>query len=741
MIRVIPAKTRQQTITRLFAVLAGLALVEGCGNGDSPSAPPPDPPRPTTVAVSPMMAELPALGATVRLTAEVRDQNGQVIAGAAVTWRSSNAAVAAVDGTGLVTGMAEGMATITAMAGSAEGTAQITVENPDRNALVALYESTDGPNWRNSDNWLTDAPLGDWFGVETDSSGRVVGLTMAYQDDRTDQWISNNLSGPIPPELGDLANLEYLQFFSNSLTGPIPPELGRLTRLIAIDFNGNNLSGSIPAELGNLASLRSLHLWGNSLTGPIPQSFLQLDDLALFWIGENGLCVPGTSAFAAWLEGIGDHDVTREDRCNVADVVVLKSLYEATGGPGWMASDGWLGDGAVGDWHGVDSDTLGHVTTLDLSNNGLSGRIPASLGGLPRLTRLRINGNNLSGRLPLALTALSLREFNYAETDLCTPANGSFQDWLKSIASHEGTGAECGFAFVSLEVAEAAPLTSIGGTAELSVTGVRDDGTGQPVDNALVEWRSSDPAVATVAGGVVTAVRGGNSTITATYEEHVVDLVVSVWISTMSEVSVRVLYVIPADKEFRDVYSHGVSMGIVDVQGWYRNQLGGRTFDIYSVVPEPCRLPRDEEYYGRGDAWAKVLADVQSCAPVRGDTPQFKWVLYVDVEERCGEPHELGRGGLGLAMMGSGDLEGLANPGPYYYCDKGPYPGTLGRWRGGTAHELAHTFGVPHPPGCDEGLPTCDHSALMHLGYGDYPDTYLREDDKAILRRSPFIKP
>ena len=80
------------------------------------------------------------------------------------------------------------------------------------------------------------------------------------------------------------------------------------------------------------------------------------------------------------------------------------------------------------------------------------------------------------------------------------------------------------------------------------------------------------------------------------------------------------------------------------------------------------------------------------------------------------------------------------NPGEYYYCDEGPYDGPLGRWFGGLAHELGHTFGLPHPPGCDEGQAACDRSALMGDGYSSYPNTYLRDDEKSVLRRSAVLR-
>ena len=408
-------------------------MVWACG-GDSPTVPPtPEPARPTTVTVSPATAELTALGATVQLSAEVRDQNARVMAGATVTWSSGDTSVATVDSSGLVAGVAVGVATITATAGSGQGTAEITVVDPDRAALIALYEATDGPNWVNSDNWLTDAPLGEWYGVDTDVFGQVVRLNLQR----------NQLNGPIPPELGDLANLRILRLWSNDLSGPIPPELGNLGSVEDLDVFGNDLSGPIPPELGELASLTRLQLGSNSLTGLIPRSLLDLTRLTRFHFERNeGLCAPGVAGFADWLGAMED---TSGPYCNESEVGALNLLYETAGGPGWTNSSRWLETPGLDEWFGVTADALGRVVTLDLSRNGLAGEMPNwPPGALAQMTELRIADNpDLSGRLPLSLASLSLRALHYGGTELCAPAYASFREWLRAIPSHEGTDAEC----------------------------------------------------------------------------------------------------------------------------------------------------------------------------------------------------------------------------------------------------------------------------------------------------------
>ena len=135
-----------------------------------------------------------------------------------------------------------------------------TSPETDREALEALHNATGGPNWNCHNNWLSDVPIGEWFGVTTDDNGHVTRLDLE----------ENQLKGEIPPELGNLARLEWLDLSENQLKGEIPPELGNLARLEWLDLSENQLKGEIPPELGNLTNLRILDLSENQLKGEIP---------------------------------------------------------------------------------------------------------------------------------------------------------------------------------------------------------------------------------------------------------------------------------------------------------------------------------------------------------------------------------------------------------------------------------------------------------------------------------------
>ena len=151
----------------------------------------------------------------------------------------------------------------------------------DRAALVALYNSTGELEWLTDGNWLSEEPLGEWYGVTTNDAGRVTELFLGYP--------GKNLAGYIPPELGNLSALKILELSYNQLTGPIPPELGKLSNLEGLGLHENGLTGPIPPELGNLSRLEGLRLGGNQLTGPIPPELGNLSNLKFLRLQENGL--------------------------------------------------------------------------------------------------------------------------------------------------------------------------------------------------------------------------------------------------------------------------------------------------------------------------------------------------------------------------------------------------------------------------------------------------------------------
>ncbi len=179
----------------------------------------------------------------------------------------------------------------------------------DRAELEALYAATGGANWTDSTNWLTDAPLADWYGVTTDGAGRVARLdlglngltgaiphTLGNLTNLEDLDLSENgLSGAIPETLGNLRNLESLYLGNNELIDPIPEALGRLTNLERLSLWGNELTGAVPDFLGNLTNLERLYLYDNDLTGPIPEALGRLTNLELLYLGGNDLTGPAPS--------------------------------------------------------------------------------------------------------------------------------------------------------------------------------------------------------------------------------------------------------------------------------------------------------------------------------------------------------------------------------------------------------------------------------------------------------------
>ena len=353
--------------------------------------------------------------------------------------------------------------------------ALLTTAATDRTALVALYHATGGPNWANNSNWLSDRPLDEWHGVTTDGNGRVIELSLNENQLRGSipaelgilakldilSLYDNELSGQIPAQLGNLPKLRMLDLKESQLSGQIPPELGNLANLRELNLSINRLSGPIPPELGRLSRLISLDISGNELSGPVPAELVGLSYLERLDLYFTELCAPADDEFQTWLRRINHAFVVnceRPDGSTIdADRAALVALYHAAGGLNWTNNSNWLSDRPLGEWHGVNTDSDGRVTGLNLHNNRLSGQIPAKLGSLSNLQELRLEDNKLAmwipaelgdlanlweldlngnsalfGSLPGSLTGLtSLTTLRLDGTGLCAPTEGAFQTWLQ----------------------------------------------------------------------------------------------------------------------------------------------------------------------------------------------------------------------------------------------------------------------------------------------------------------------
>jgi hypothetical protein len=145
-----------------------------------------------------------------------------------------------------------------------EGVTEITT--PECEGLVALYETLDGDNWTNNNGWLdTNTPC-SWDGVDC--------------------------------------------------TG---------NRVTSLDLSTNNLSGTLPSEIGNLSSLSSLLLSDNpDLGGPMPGAMTNITNLETYRFANTDLCEPLNQGFQDWMNGIAQaDDAPCEATCEALDLMLV----------------------------------------------------------------------------------------------------------------------------------------------------------------------------------------------------------------------------------------------------------------------------------------------------------------------------------------------------------------------------------------------------------------------------------
>ena len=150
----------------------------------------------------------------------------------------------------------------------------------DQSALLAFRDRmiTSDSHKILQKNWSVTSSVCDWMGVTCDAQQRrVTGLNISKM----------NLTGTLPPQLGNLSFLVSLNISRNNFHGELPPELVHLRRLRYLNFRTNNLSGELPSWFGYLHKLQFLSLGNKSFSGSIPPSISNMSKLETLWLSFN----------------------------------------------------------------------------------------------------------------------------------------------------------------------------------------------------------------------------------------------------------------------------------------------------------------------------------------------------------------------------------------------------------------------------------------------------------------------
>ncbi|MEE8341580.1 MAG: FlgD immunoglobulin-like domain containing protein [Candidatus Neomarinimicrobiota bacterium] len=287
--------------------------------------------------------------------------------------------------------------------------------------MVNLYNSTNGPKWINSTNWLSNLAVSKWYGITVQDSA-VTAIELPR----------NHLSGQISDDIGFFTNLEILDLSDNNLSGKLPVSLKNLNKLISIDlshnqiadtldniFNNlinlmsldlsyNNFSGSIPKELGELLNLKTLNLSNNNFQNNLPSEIFRLQNLIELDLQLNAL----TGSIPRQIGNCKNLQILDLSR-NKLTGKIPKEIGKLTNLTQRLALDHNELSGMLP----KEISFLANLKHIWLNNNQFSGILPFEIGKMKRLKSLFIYHNNFVGPIPLTVGSLRELEIFYCQNN------------------------------------------------------------------------------------------------------------------------------------------------------------------------------------------------------------------------------------------------------------------------------------------------------------------------------------